>query len=290
MLGLLEFSVKAHRRAVTSLCFDDRGVLYTGDTRGWLACWDEFGCSWRLQAGKRSITALSTGRNGEVRAGCFDGSIVALTGNPANSRRLDRFRRGVASLCYDAERTRTIATGFDGTIAIADEGPFFLRDKRDVAGPVFARLSRDEAALLTWGSGNRIEIRSPANLEVVHTTTIPSLLVHDLLPAHGGLVFTLDYDSRLTMWLADGWVKLSSMEVRLEGQGRIVGQRDHVLWLRDSRHLVAVDLKSMMHLRDLSIPRVSAAALDPSRRRMALGFRSGEVQIWTLGDSAVTKN
>lgn len=119
MLGLLEFSVKAHRRAVTSLCFDDRGVLYTGDARGWLACWDAFGCSWRLQAGKRGITALSTGRNGEVRVGSFDGSIVALTGNPASSHRLDRFRRGVASLCYDVERTRTIATGFDAKMLLS---------------------------------------------------------------------------------------------------------------------------------------------------------------------------
>lgn len=291
MLGVLSIVRQAHRHAISLLSYLPDGTLVTGDAGGVLAHWDSYGCVWRERIARRAITAASTTGSSEMYLGSFDGSILLLDTARHAIERCARMRRGIASLAATGQRDSVIYTTFNGRLGLLRFGvPFFEERWKESRGAVFARTERAGGTMLLWGMGAVVQRRAWSSLEEIDHLKVNSLLVHDVFPMQGGLVATIDYDHRIATWLASGWVRLHERDSGVHGRIRFLRITEDRVWLSHQDGVSRVLLGEPDGARSIELPGALTACMNHDGTALAVGYRDGTVQIWTLDQESISKN
>lgn len=283
-------AVNAHRRAVTALRFTPAGSLLSGDSRGWLAHWDGYGCLWSRRLARRGITAIANHGADEIVLGSFDGAIVQCALQTGAMEVLSRVRRGVAAIAYNAHTDRTIVTTRRGEISIYDGERPVISERIEQRGPAYCSVRPDARSLLVWGSGSRLEVRSATSLELIDAVHLETLTISDVRADDGDLLYVLDYERRLRAWVQTSWVQVAELELGVHGVARCIGRIGNMLWIVVGDTIVRVNAQRFVVADAQPFDALTAVAVDPVHERVALGFRTGIVQVWRQGDDAITEN
>lgn len=291
MLGLLSTVRQAHRHAISLLTYLPDGTLVSGDARGVLAHWDGWGCRWRERIARRAITAGVPVTESRLFLGSFDGSILELDLESHQVQRRARMRRGIASLDGDQVRGGVVFTTFNGCFGVLRGGSVVVEDRwREARGAAFARAEDPGGTVLLWGMGSIVQRRVLASLEELDYLNLSSLLIHDVCPLPGGLVMTVDYDHRVATWLSAGWVRLHEIDSGVHGRTRILGVVDERVWLSHDNGVSVIALRTATEPRTIELPGALVSCLNGDATALAVGYRDGTVQIWTLDQRGISKN
>lgn len=305
MVGTLVSVSMAHGAAISAIHIDGHGNLFTGDRRGWIAGWDRFGCAWRYRAHRRGVSAIigvpgcvDDSGTGDSRcaahlvSGGFDGTLVAVDAvGSVDTRPLARFRRGVSSIDLDRNGRRVAAASLRGDLwCAALDGQKADRARFGERGPAFVRFAAEGELLYAWGGRGRVEMRSPDGLREIARAGVPEFMTFDVMPAGSGAAVVLGYDNQLRHFLVSPWVLLGSIRLPLEGRCSILACAGESVWLYGAEQICEVSLRAMRVVRSVPFPGMSAAALAPEPGLLAIGYRTGELQLWQFREPTVAKN